>query len=674
MVPVIGVAALALEYGHALLQKAEDQRVADLAAFGGALVYGSTSSSTNAASAAANVAALNGISCSSCASVVSSPTGDGNSAVKVTVTTNVPLILARVLTTNATLPVSATGYAEIKSSAPACVIALHGSGSGVSLSGGATLTAPGCAIASNATVTAHACSNVITTEAVDYNGTAPTPTCAFQTSGGATPKMNRVLTTDPLAPSSGSPGSIEVTSATARISSVSGIGSPSLSTFTVPSNSTTTSFTKTGVSGLPVTCSYSYNSGTLVYSVTCSGTTTFGTITVNKVTVTLATSSGNTYNFNQAWPISGVSLSGSGGTYGFAAGITTSGTTTFPAGTYYVLGSITTGGGATTNFGAGTYNVSGGIINGGGSTTLFGAGTFNIGASASACGNKGPTGESICNASSTSLIFNGPSTFTLAGGVYNSGSAILTLGSGSSNSYWIGQGSDHNSINDPSSGTMTLADATGTNTQTCTGSISSTFCAFGNITSGGGSSLVLPAAAEHDVNGNIDLSGNATLGAGIYTINGYFALGASSGGTVFTALGVSLVISGSHTVTCNGVASSAFCLGAGYNTVDLTAPTASSVLGSSAANLAVIGPQSSSNTAAAAFTTGATNTQISGAFYFPNGPVTMSGAAALHDTVDSNACLELIGSQVTLSNGSAAGSTCTGLSGGSLGTTVFLVQ
>lgn len=53
----------------------------------------------------------------------------------------------------------------------------------------------------------------------------------------------------------------------------------------------------------------------------------------------------------------------------------------------------------------------------------------------------------------------------------------------------------------------------------------------------------------------------------------------------------------------------------------------------------------------------------------------MSGAAALHDTADVNACLELIGTQITLSGGSAAGSTCSGLSGGSSGgATVALVR
>ena len=129
LVGAVGVSALALEYGHGLLEKTENQRAADLAAYGGALVYGSTGSSSDATSAANNIVALNGLSGDATPSVVTSPTGDGNNAVEVTVTSNVPLLLARVLTTSTTMPVSATAYAEIKSDAPGCVIALSGSGS-----------------------------------------------------------------------------------------------------------------------------------------------------------------------------------------------------------------------------------------------------------------------------------------------------------------------------------------------------------------------------------------------------------------------------------------------------------------------------------------------------------------------------------------------------------------
>jgi hypothetical protein len=49
----------------------------------------------------------------------------------------------------------------------------------------------------------------------------------------------------------------------------------------------------------------------------------------------------------------------------------------------------------------------------------------------------------------------------------------------------------------------------------------------------------------------------------------------------------------------------------------------------------------------------------------------MSGSGTINN---GGGCLELIGSQVSLSGGSAATSTCTGLGGGSTGTTVSLVQ
>ena len=136
LVTVIGISALAVEFGHGLLQRTENQRIADLAAYAGALVYNSSGSSTSASGAVSNIMALNGLLSSNATSaIVSSPTGDGNQAMRVTVTTSDPLILARVLTTTATLSVGATSYAEIKADSPGCVIALSPSGSGVSLTG-----------------------------------------------------------------------------------------------------------------------------------------------------------------------------------------------------------------------------------------------------------------------------------------------------------------------------------------------------------------------------------------------------------------------------------------------------------------------------------------------------------------------------------------------------------
>jgi Putative Flp pilus-assembly TadE/G-like len=648
IVGVIGCAALALEYGNALLQQVEDQRVADLAAYSGALVYNATGSTSSTSNAVGNMASLNGLSSASAsASVGNSPTGDGNQAVQVTVSTSVPLLLARVITNSPTIPVKAAASAEIKANAPGCIIALASGGSGISLSGTGSITADDCRVESNSSICADSGANpsdVITTQFLSYDsGPNPkTSSCTISPpTGTSSVNVSKASASDPLA------GNSEVSGAVSRISTVSSITSPSAPS--VPNSTTTMSFPTSGVAtNLPTGCTSTYNSSTKAYTVTCTGTATFGTFSLGKnVTVTISTSSGNTYNFSQAWPISGVTLAGSGGTYGFYAGISTSGTTTFPAGTYNIIGGITTGGGTTTTFGAGTYNIG-----------------------ATSC--NGTSGYSICNLG-TSLTFDGPNTFVLAGGIYNHGGASLYLGSGSSsNSYDIGKASDSNSINVGTSQIMSFGDATGSG---------DVFETAGTISSGGGSCLVLPAASEHDINGDITGAGGVVLGAGIYTVNGYINFGGGGGDvsncptsgttTGLTGLGVTLVVSGTSTVSSCGSSSvaSAFCLGSGYDTVKLTAPSSGST-----ASLAVIGPQSSSYTGAAAFANGASNTQVSGAFYFPNGQIYMSGSATLHDTVDSGACLELIGTQVTSSAGSALGSTCTGLGSGSAGTSIGLVK
>ena len=83
---LIAFSSMVAEYGHGLLVKTENQRVADLAAYAGALAYNSNGTTTSMTSAANAVASLNGIaSANVSASLVNSPTGDGNQAVQVTV-------------------------------------------------------------------------------------------------------------------------------------------------------------------------------------------------------------------------------------------------------------------------------------------------------------------------------------------------------------------------------------------------------------------------------------------------------------------------------------------------------------------------------------------------------------------------------------------------------------
>ena len=98
--------------------------------------------------------------------------------------------------------------------------------------------------------------------------------------------------------------------------------------------------------------------------------------------------------------------------------------------------------------------------------------------------------------------------------------------------------------------------------------------------------------------------------------------------------------------------------------VPLTAPSSGPT-----GNLVVVGP-TNGGTAGASFSEGASNTSLSGAVYFPNGPVTLDGGASVGN--GPGQCLELIGSQVTLAGGTVLASSC--FSGAGSGGGVVLVQ
>jgi Putative Flp pilus-assembly TadE/G-like len=594
---VVGISALAVEFGHGLLTRVENQRIADFAAHAGALVYNSTSTTSTANSVVLNVASLNGLSSGASSSVVSSPTGDGNNAVEVTVSTSVPLLLARVLTTNTTLPVSATAYAEINPTSPGCIIALSGSGSGVTVTSAASITADNCTVASNAVVTASSAST-ITTKTVDYGTSYSTSSASSinPPTGTASVTYKKTTTSDPLA------SNTEVTGATARLSSVSSITSP-----TVPSGGTAVSFSASTMTGsLPAGCTKTSSGSNFTINCTGSGPYQFGALSVlSTASLTFNTSAGTTYVF------------------------------------------------------------SGGITVDSSSNATFGAGTYEIGAGTSAATTYCGAAYCICNNSSASLTFNGPDTFTLAGGIYNGSASTLAMGSGTSsaNSYNIGA-SAGNSIDNVSATPMTFGNATSGSTQTC-GSSSSTFCLAGSITNGSSATLTLPAAAEHDIDGNLygASASTTTLGAGIYTVAGYVEVLSS---TTVNASGVTLVIGGANTSSeatpCTGMA---LCVDSASG-LTLTAPTSGAT-----EDLAVIGPTSSSNTSGALISA-AGSSSVSGAFYFPNGAVSVSSASGLGN--GSGQCLELIGSHITVTSASGVGSTCAGLGGSTSGTTISLVQ
>ncbi|MGH6888896.1 MAG: pilus assembly protein TadG-related protein [Rhizomicrobium sp.] len=617
---LVGAAGLVADYGNGLFNRIEDQRVADAAAIAGATIYSETASGTSMGAAVTNVASYNGVTSGSVvSSLVNSPTGDGNKAVEVTVSSTAPLTFARLLQPGKTqIAIQAVSYAEMKPGGQGCIIALKSGGSGVTASGGTSVTAQNCSVASNQTIT---CSGgaTITVGTVYYYSAVPS--CSgLKTSTGGTPTETQTYTPDPLM------GTSEVLGQTSRLAAVETLASPS---GPVAGTGTSLSFSSSGSATIAAAAAGQGCTAALlssVWTVTCPSNATldFGTISV---------SGSVTVNFN---------LNGSGDTYNITQ--------------------ISTGSGKL-NFGPGTYNVAKGVVTTNGSAvTTFAAGTFNIGASSSVSCNSSNT-YSICNTGPT-MTFAGPSTFVLQGGIYTKGSTTLTLGSGSTNSYNIGKAADGNSLYVSGSAIVSFGDATGTG---------DLFQMAGNMNDpNGGTCLKVGAATNHDINGYFLTAGGNILGSGVYTVADYVSLGGSNGGNVtcwgtstgVSASGVTLVIGGDK-LDASG---HAFYVGAGYSSVTLSAPTSGSTQ-----NIAVIGPTSSTDTGSAVFTEGSTNTVIQGAFYMPYGNLSMSGAASVGN--GSGQCLELIASQVTLSGGSALASSCSipgvGLSGSGV---VSLVQ
>lgn len=234
---LLGMAGLATQYGNALLTKVKAQRIADAAAYSAASVYNPASTSdanSSAMNAAANrIALLNGIVTSDMAvSIGNSPSGDGNQAVRATVTMGVTIDLTKLINGGSQLNVTANSYVELKNDTLACIIAVQGSGTGVTLSGAGKITANACGVASAATTTSPAAIVAPSSSATVTTPQVTTPQ-ALTTSpvnqkqfilppagtGAVTYKVKAV--TDPLA------SNTEVTTAVSRLSSVGLLGNPS---------------------------------------------------------------------------------------------------------------------------------------------------------------------------------------------------------------------------------------------------------------------------------------------------------------------------------------------------------------------------------------------------------------------------------------------------------------
>ena len=298
--------AVAVDLGTAYLAKVSDQRVADSAAYAGALAYNASASTTTMNSAVANLATLNGLPAGAAtASLVVSPSGDGNNAVEVVVSTAEPLYLARVFQSSSSLTVTATSYAEVKPNASACIIALQAGGGGVTLSGATPVTASSCAVASNATVTVP-CGTTITTKTLDYNSVAiPSQPCGGIKPPAGTASVNTIktATADPLAKNTA------VASAFTHLASVASLTGPAAPV--VALGVSAVAFGYTNAAGSPprsqltsIGCTGSFSGSTWTATCPAGGTYNFQSITLSGgITVNLVSSSptntpANTYNLS----------------------------------------------------------------------------------------------------------------------------------------------------------------------------------------------------------------------------------------------------------------------------------------------------------------------------------------------------------------------------------------
>ncbi|MEJ0044886.1 MAG: hypothetical protein WDN04_01075 [Rhodospirillales bacterium] len=144
--------------------------------------------------------------------LVASPTGDGNSAVHAIISTPFTLVFNNPFTATSHLDPAGGSYAEVVARAPPCILALSGTGSGVSLSGGTAINAPNCAVNSNASVTVP-CGTNIHAPLVTWNTVAPRVGCdgIQPPPGKSAVAITQTKTPDPLA------GNATVSAAVARI-------------------------------------------------------------------------------------------------------------------------------------------------------------------------------------------------------------------------------------------------------------------------------------------------------------------------------------------------------------------------------------------------------------------------------------------------------------------------
>ncbi len=619
-------AAIALDLTNLYYTKSVDQRIADQAAVTAAFTYASTGSTATAQNAASSLALANGVGSALyvTTAIVTSPTGDGRQAVEVTILTPVQLTgVGRMITSTKTSPqgnasqsVGATAYGEIHESAP-CILGL--ASPGIAMTGGTTIAATACSVASNSTISLSS-GPTLSASTIYAVGSI---TSSNSTINGAQ-YPNSSATVDPYANSL-----VFSREATVLSEAAAAPAFPSM-----PSAPNTPAYTtcSSGTLSLAAGTGYGYVIGSGTCTINFSGS---GTFTLLGLEV-----SGGTVMINM--PAGTYKIGDSNGTgIGFTGGTGILNITGDP--TMYLYGPIAGLSGSSGTFsGSANWNISGGIL-------FYGSGTFTMSNSGSTTSNF-TTAAIVVGSGATATFPSG--SYTITGSSQYGGLVV----NGTSATFGKGSFIVEDGIVVGSSSRLTIGSAlSGSSVFEVFASTEGTSCSGTAVSTGGSSMLSIGSFTNIDVCGQWITDGSVTLGAGNATIYGEFDLGSGGGGT-FSAISNSIVANGPVT------------FGQGFSAILLDAPaaiTTSSEGGTPTVALA------SSTGSASTVTQGATNSDIVGLLYLPNAALTINGGGNL--TGGGN-CLQLIANSISMSGGGSVTTNCTSLGTGAASGAVSLVE
>lgn len=512
LVSLVGMSALSVELGRGYQAKIANQGTADAAALAAANAYTNGRNEALLTPTANDVARANGIPVANVTVTrLSNFSATVDDAVRVTIRTQVPIYFAKLFSTASTYDVEVSAVAALaNSSAVPCILALAPS-TGVSLSGGTRISAPNCAVVSNAgisvtggsTIAAKATqssistavgggSSIAATTTVTY-GTAATVEAGSSISGTQVKKSNSMA--DPLANSAALAAAYgELGSVVTPFVPVVPVGDD-LSLGWYPTTMTFQGRTANLVNG-----TWTFPAGT--YNIRNLNTSSLKLKILGPSTVTVSSS---------------VSVGGGGGleigdgNVAINAPINLSGGTQMIVGegTHY-FGQITIGGGSSATIGAGDLDVNGAIlIDGGGSKMTIGAGNYAI-------GNNG-SGTAI-NLSGGSYLKFGDGLFSANGTIKTSGGSTIIFGATAN--HRINGHLDLNGNSTFGAGRYTINGNFTNNTGGTMAGSNITFILAGTLNASGGTSIDLSAPTTSSGGGIADIlfatrtSAATTLGGG----------------------------------------------------------------------------------------------------------------------------------------------------------------